>query len=74
MIDINFESAAAKHQKKFIDIFNYYIENSFAAYPVQKLPYAAFSMFLEIAKKYNCSWNIWCRGRVKCNCRQYGQF
>ena len=33
-----------------IDIFNYYVENSFAAYPENKLPYQAFDMFLQMAK------------------------
>ena len=33
-----------------INIFNYYVENSFAAYPENKLPYQAFDMFLQMAK------------------------
>jgi L-amino acid N-acyltransferase YncA len=35
-----------------IDIFNYYIENSFAAFPEVMLPYKAFDMFLQISKGY----------------------
>jgi phosphinothricin acetyltransferase len=35
-----------------IDIFNYYVENSFAAYPENKLPYQAFDMFLQISNGY----------------------
>ena len=35
-----------------MDIFNYYIENSFAAYPENKLPYQAFDMFLQISKGF----------------------
>jgi len=35
-----------------MNIFNYYVENSFAAYPETKLPYEAFDMFLEISKGY----------------------
>ncbi len=31
-----------------IDIFNYYVENSFAAYPESRLPYAAFDLFLQM--------------------------
>ncbi len=38
--------------EEIIDLFNYYIENSFAAYPEQKVPYGFFSLFLEAAKKY----------------------
>jgi phosphinothricin acetyltransferase len=35
-----------------IDIFNYYIRNTFAAYPEQEVPYEFFGMFLEICKNY----------------------
>lgn len=35
-----------------IDIFNYYVENSFAAYPETKLPYEAFEMFLQVSQGY----------------------
>lgn len=37
-------------RKPIIDIFNYYVENSFAAYPENKLPYQAFDMFLQVSK------------------------
>lgn len=30
-----------------IDIFNFYVENSFAAFPENKVPYEFFDMFLE---------------------------
>ena len=35
-----------------IDIFNYYVENTFAAYPEHNVPYQAFDMFLQMAKGY----------------------
>jgi L-amino acid N-acyltransferase YncA len=35
-----------------IDIFNYYIENSSAAFPEHPVPYGFFGMFLEICKNY----------------------
>ncbi|MDI6719565.1 MAG: GNAT family N-acetyltransferase [Methanomicrobiales archaeon] len=35
-----------------IDIFNYYVENSFAAFPEQKVPYAFFDLFLQQAHDY----------------------
>jgi L-amino acid N-acyltransferase YncA len=38
--------------KAIIDIFNYYIMNTFAAYPEQEVPYEFFGMFLEICKNY----------------------
>ncbi len=40
------------NQKEIIDIFNYYVENSFAAYPEQKLPYECFYHFLEMCEGY----------------------
>ena len=35
-----------------IDIFNFYIENSFAAYPEQQVPYEFFALFLQQCKGY----------------------
>ena len=39
-------------RESIMDIFNYYIENSFAAYPESKLPYQAFDMLLQMSKGY----------------------
>jgi len=39
-------------QKEIIDIFNYYVENSFAAYPEQKVPYEFFDHFLKMCEGY----------------------
>ena len=39
-----------KDREPIIDIFNYYVENSFAAYPESKLPYQAFDMFMQMSK------------------------
>ena len=35
-----------------IDIFNYYVTNTFAAYPEHEVPYEFVGMFLEICKNY----------------------
>jgi L-amino acid N-acyltransferase YncA len=35
-----------------IDLFNYYIANSFAAYPETIVPYPAFDMFLQMTEGY----------------------
>jgi phosphinothricin acetyltransferase len=35
-----------------INIFNYYIENSFAAYPEKKVPYEFFDIFLQATAGY----------------------
>lgn len=39
-------------QTEVIDIFNYYVVNSFAAYPEQKLPYEFFDHFLKMCEGY----------------------
>ncbi len=41
-----------EHREPIMDIFNYYVENSFAAYPERALPYEAFDMFLQSSKDY----------------------
>jgi phosphinothricin acetyltransferase len=41
---------AIEDREPIIDIFNYYVENSFAAFPESTLPYQAFDMFLQISK------------------------
>lgn len=47
-----YEPMSEKHCNEVIDIFNYYIENSFAAYFENKLPYEFFNKFIEITKGY----------------------
>jgi len=39
-------------REAIMDIFNYYVENSFAAYPENKLPYQAFDLFLQMSKGF----------------------
>jgi L-amino acid N-acyltransferase YncA len=39
-------------RESIIDIFNYYVENSFAAYPEKKIPYQAFDMFLQMSNSF----------------------
>lgn len=39
-------------REPIMDIFNYYVEHSFAAYPEVKLTYEAFDRFLEMSKGY----------------------
>jgi L-amino acid N-acyltransferase YncA len=41
---------SAEDRESIIDIFNYYVENSFAVYPESKLPYQAFDLFLQMSK------------------------
>ncbi len=49
---IRFEPFHEKYGKEVIDIFNYYIENSFAAFPDQALPYVAFPVMQDLAKDF----------------------
>lgn len=51
-MNIVFESMAAKHGPQIMDVFNYYVENSFAAYPKTPLPPLFFSKFLEMTNGY----------------------
>jgi L-amino acid N-acyltransferase YncA len=51
-MDYNFEQMSPEHEKQVMEIFNYYIENSFAAYPESKLPDQFYVKFLEIAQAY----------------------
>ena len=39
-------------REQIMDIFNYYVEHSFAAYPENKLPYQAFDMFLQMSNGF----------------------
>lgn len=51
-MDVKFETMTDKYSKEVIDIFNYYIENSFAAFLENILPYEFFGNFLELTKGY----------------------
>ncbi len=39
-------------REQIIDIFNHYVENTFAAYPEQKVPYEFFDMLLNLSQGY----------------------
>ena len=43
---------AEEDREPMIDIFNYYITNSFAAYPESEVPYEAFDVFLQMSQGY----------------------
>jgi L-amino acid N-acyltransferase YncA len=51
-MEITLESMTDEHSKAVMAIFNYYIENSCAAYFEQRLPEAFFSKLLEMANGY----------------------
>jgi L-amino acid N-acyltransferase YncA len=50
--EFTFSPIADTDREPVIDLFNYYIENSFTAYPEQKVPYEFFAHFLETCRKY----------------------
>jgi L-amino acid N-acyltransferase YncA len=41
-----------EHRKEVIDIFNYFVENDWSAYPDQALGYAVYDRFLDMARGY----------------------
>jgi phosphinothricin acetyltransferase len=43
---------AAPHREGVIDIFNYYIEHGFAAYPQDTVPYAFFDAITNLCRGY----------------------
>ena len=49
---IRFDKMAESDREAVIDLFNYYIENSFAAYPEKKVPYGLFDQFLTMTEGY----------------------
>ena len=49
---IRFEKLGEADREAVIDLFNDYIENSFAAYPEEKVPYGLFDQFLALTAGY----------------------
>lgn len=51
-MNIQLEPLSPADRKPVIDIFNYYIENSFAAYPEHKVSYDFFDLLLKMSEGY----------------------
>lgn len=51
-MDSRLEPVSVEDGNQIIDIFNHYVENSFAAYPERKVPYEFFELFLNMAQGY----------------------
>ena len=49
-MNIFFETLSPEHETGVMEIFNYYAENTFYAYPESSLPVQFYSRFLEIGK------------------------
>jgi phosphinothricin acetyltransferase len=51
-LEYTFNPIGPDDRDNIIDIFNYYVENTFAAYPERKVPYEFFSLILEASRGY----------------------
>ena len=51
-MNIRFDRMVEADREAVIDLFNYYVENSFAAYPEEKVPYGLFDQFLKLTEGY----------------------
>ncbi|MFA5259872.1 MAG: N-acetyltransferase family protein [Candidatus Omnitrophota bacterium] len=51
-MNVKLKPITRDNQKDIMDIFNYYVENSFAAYPEDRLPYEFFEKFLQMCAGY----------------------
>ena len=51
-MDYRLEPVSIEDGDQIIDIFNYYVENSFAAYPESKVPDEFFGSFLNLTQGY----------------------
>jgi phosphinothricin acetyltransferase len=58
-----FEPMSLEHSREIMDIYNYYVENSYAAYPDRALPYEFYPKFLDMTKGYP-AYTILEEGRV----------
>jgi phosphinothricin acetyltransferase len=51
-MEVLFKPMTNEHRKEVIDIYNYYIENSFSAYSETMVPYSFYDRFLERTQGY----------------------
>ncbi len=51
-MDFNLEQVTSEDGKAIIDICNYYVENTFAAYPENKAPYEFFEILMNMSQGY----------------------
>jgi len=49
---LRFDRMAEGDRKAVIDLFNHYVEDSFAAYPKERVPYGLFDQFLKLTEGY----------------------
>ena len=51
-MNYEFKKISEEHRKPVIDIFNFFVEKGFAAYPEEKVPYEFFDMMLKMTQGY----------------------
>jgi L-amino acid N-acyltransferase YncA len=51
-MNITLAPMTSEDREQVVDIFNYYVENTFAAYPDQKVPYDFFDVLLNMCQGY----------------------
>jgi phosphinothricin acetyltransferase len=51
-MDYSFEDMVDEHREAVVDVYNYFIENSFAAYPDEAFGYEIFDYFQRISDGY----------------------
>ncbi len=51
-MNVSFSPLTEADRTAVVDLFNHYIENSFAAYPEQKIPYDFFDVLMNMCKGY----------------------
>ncbi len=51
-MEINLAPMTSNDREQIVDIFNYYVENTFAAYPDRKVPYEFFDALLNMCQGY----------------------
>lgn len=51
-MEYDFFPLSSGDREEVIDIFNYYIENSYAAYPERRVPYEFFDLFIQSTAGY----------------------
>jgi L-amino acid N-acyltransferase YncA len=51
-MDYVFDTMREEHRQPVMDIFNYFIENTFAAYPEAPLGDGVFDQFLAVSRRY----------------------
>ena len=49
---VTFEELNGGHKIDVMNIYNYYVENSYAAYPEKKLEYSFFENIMNMTKGY----------------------